>query len=98
MAIADDSPGYDFYLTFHAQQSVDELPDKGKLAFALLREELFADPTAANRYVTDASGIPGYVDGDHVMIFGGLTAVYRFVNRLTVEVLAVEIRPLLRQG
>lgn len=96
MAIDDDNPGYDFFLTDHAQQSVDQLPTKGKHAFALLREELFADPTTANRYVTDASGIPGYVDGDHVMIFGGLTAVYRFASRWTVEVLAVEIRPLLR--
>ena len=61
-------------------------------------ESLLKDPTEANSYVTDASGVHGYQRYEHVMVWGELTITYQFVNDLVVQVSDIRVLPRLGEG
>ena len=61
-------------------------------------ESLLTDPTEANPYVTDASGVHGYQRYEYVMVWGELTITYQFVNDLVVQVSDIRVLPRLGEG
>ena len=56
-------------------------------------EELLRDPTAANPLVTDASDNPLFGPGGHMMEKGEFLIIYRFLNRLVIELIFVGLHP-----
>lgn len=61
-------------------------------------EALLKDPTPDNPTVFDASNIPPYQRYEHVMVWGQLVIVYRFLNYLVIEILSVDVRRALLPG
>ena len=58
-----------------------------------IEEELLRDPTAANPLVTDASDNPLFGPGGHVMETDEFLIIYRFLNRLVIELIFVGLQP-----
>ena len=56
-------------------------------------EELLRDPTAANPLVTDASDNPLFGPGGHMMETDEFLIIYRFLNRLVIELIFVGLQP-----
>ena len=94
----EPSGGYD---VVYSRQVHPDLPgsDLAKLSRRQRRdwwevlEELLRDPTAANPLVTDASDNPLFGPGGHMMETDEFLIIYRFLNRLVIELIFVGLHP-----
>ena len=72
---------------------LSKLPRRHRSGWWEVLEELLRDPTAANPLVIDASDNPLFGPGGHMMETDEFLIIYRFLNRLVIELIFVGLQP-----
>lgn len=93
--MSSGNPGYDVLIT--ARGAFDTTDAFRYADLVSLRESLLDDPTEANPHVLKVGSRPGLRTEFYLLSTEEIWVVYRFLNRLVTEVLAILFRPDFRQ-
>ena len=93
MGVSPRPSGYDLVISEAARTAFSTPDYQEYLLLINMREALLADPTESNPDVIGVPATAGF--GEHVFVFSReqVWVVYRFLNPLVTEVMAILFRP-----